>query len=192
MKKNKLILLSFVFLVISILFFCNSINFQLNESAVKIKENELLEYPRGAGQWNIVNLTINGTAVGPNAHNWSWVESQSWFGGGIGSEADPYRLENITIENSNGCIEIHNSEKHFILQNCNLSNSTQSITGSGIYLHNISNGYIQNNNISLLWYGIILVNCSNIFIYNNFLMFFWRIVTVKFFLCNNKIGDSVI
>jgi len=169
MKKDKIILISFIFLVLSILFFCNSINFQLNESAVKIKENELLEYPRGAGQWNLVNLTINGTAVGPNAHNWSWVESQSWFGGGIGSEVNPYRIENITIANSNGCIEIYNSEEYFILQNCNLYNSSQSISGRGISLANVSNGIIQKNNISQLEYGILLYNCSKIDIYDNFL-----------------------
>jgi len=142
----------------------------LNESAVKIKENELLEYPRGAGQWNLVNLTINGTAVGPNAHNWSWVESQPWFGGGIGSEANPYRIENITIANTDRCIEIYNSEKHFILQNCKLYNSSQSIWGMGIYLFNVSNGIIQNNNMSQLNYGIALQICSNITIYGNYLM----------------------
>ena len=167
MKKDKIILISFIFLVLSALFFSNSINFQLNESAVKIKENELLEYPRGAGQWNLVNLTINGTAVGPDAHNWSWAESQPWFGGGIGSEVNPYRIENITIANTDRCIEIFNSEKHFILQNCKLYNSSQSIWGMGIYLFNVSNGIIQNNNMSQLNFGIATQLCSNITIQNN-------------------------
>ena len=55
MKKDKIILISFIFLVLGFLFFSNSIKFQLNESTVKSKENELLKFPQVAGQWNLVN-----------------------------------------------------------------------------------------------------------------------------------------
>jgi parallel beta-helix repeat protein len=170
MEKDKLVLFSLVFLTISILVYCESYNFRLIESTRDISKNKVFKYPQVAGQWNLVNLTINGTAVGPYAHNWSWVESQPWYGGGIGSEANPYRIENITITNSDSCIEIYNSEKHFILQNCNLYNTSQPILGKGIYFNNVSNGKIQKNNISLFPYGIYMESCSNNLIINNLML----------------------
>ncbi|MHA1439712.1 MAG: right-handed parallel beta-helix repeat-containing protein [Promethearchaeota archaeon] len=97
---------------------------------------------------------MNGTAKGVGAHNWSWVQSQPWFGGGDGSKGNPYQLENITIDgqNSSSCIKIINSRDHFIINNCTLYNSSEgSIMNrdAGIYLFNTTNGQLVNNNCSL-------------------------------------------
>ena len=53
-------------------------------------------------------IFINGSATGVGAHNWTWVQTQSWFGGGTGMQWDPYRIGNFTISGNHvsPCLEI--------------------------------------------------------------------------------------
>jgi len=80
--------------------------------------------------------------------NWSWVETQPWFGGGSGTELNPYIIENMNIDANltDSCISILNSEAYFIIRGCNLDNSVLSGTDGGIYLYNVTNGNILSNN----------------------------------------------
>ena len=164
----------FLFLLITSIFCLHTLSIPFQKSNNRQYENFYFTNLHASSQWLLNNLTINGTATGLNAQNWSWAESQPWFGGGNGTKINPYRLENITIKNSESYINIYNSDVYFILKDCTLVNDSISETGIysgiGIYLKNISNGCIQNNNISQLTYGIYMEGCSNNSIINNSLI----------------------
>lgn len=92
-------------------------------------------------------IFIDGTATGVGAHNWTWVEQQSWFGGGLGTEQEPYFIENLKISgfgifNLNG-IEVLNSNVYFIIQGCQIYNAR-----TAILLEGVNNSLIYNNNCS--------------------------------------------
>lgn len=92
-------------------------------------------------------IFINGAATGVGAHNWTWVEQQSWFGGGLGTENVPYLIENLVISgfgisDLNG-IEVINSNMHFTIEGCEIYNSR-----SGISLQRVNNSLLINNNCS--------------------------------------------
>ena len=173
-KRVKITRFYFLFLLITSIFCLHTFGIPVQKSNNRQYENSYFTNLHSSSQWILNNLTINGTATGLNAQNWSWAESQPWFGGGNGTKINPYRLENITIKNSESYINIYNSDVYFILKDCTLSNDSISETGFypgiGIYLKNVSNGYIQNNNISQLLYGIYMFECSNNSIINNSLI----------------------
>ena len=104
-------------------------------------------------------------------NNWTWAVNQSWCKGN-GTLSDPYIIENITINgNSVGsCIEIKNSNKYFIIQNCTVYNSGNSFMyDAGLKLYNTSNGLFTKNNCSNNQrHGILLItDCINITIQSN-------------------------
>ncbi|NVM36012.1 MAG: tandem-95 repeat protein [Candidatus Lokiarchaeota archaeon] len=114
------------------------------------------------------SIFIDGNAVGVNAHNWTWAESQLWCSGS-GTSEDPYILENLIIDGQNygNCIEIRDSSVYFKLKNCTISNSGTDIFNAGIKLYNVSNGEIQENFFINCYYGIILEGCSRNHLINN-------------------------
>ncbi|MBD3195813.1 MAG: hypothetical protein GF317_12200 [Candidatus Lokiarchaeota archaeon] len=116
-----------------------------------------------SGFWSLTEpIFIDGDASGVDAHNWSWVESQVWFGGGNGSTLDPYHIENITIigESTENCIHIVDSNVHFIVRNCTLIGPYSS-PSIGIYLENVESALIESNFISEFNYGCHLVNVNS-------------------------------
>ena len=120
---------------------------------------------KNSGYWVLSSVYIDGDAQGFGAHNWTWVESQEWFGGGSGTKEDPYIIENITI-NRNGdgnCIRIRDSEVYFEIRNCTCIYGDE----AGIQLINVKNGKITNVNCSNNLYGINLVGSNGIIISQN-------------------------
>lgn len=119
---------------------------------------------KNLGFWNLTGtkIFINGTATGVNAHNWTWVKNQAWFGGGNGTFNSPYIIENITIDSQgNGdCIEIYNSNVTFIIRNCTLYNTNPTFEGInvGIELVNVNNGHLINNTLYNNSIGISLID----------------------------------
>ncbi|MFX0029395.1 MAG: nitrous oxide reductase family maturation protein NosD [Candidatus Hermodarchaeota archaeon] len=110
---------------------------------------------KNAYDWDLTGtpILIDGNATGVDAHNWSWVEEQIWFGGGNGSKQSPYIIENIIIngQDSTSCIKIINSEKHFILRNCSFYNAIASypwVMNGAVILINVTNGKLLDNNCS--------------------------------------------
>ena len=96
--------------------------------------------------------------------NWSWAETQPWFGGGSGTELDPYVLQDFNIESGGGtgnCLSIENSRKHFIVKECSLSNSGTTTTNAGIYLSNVTNALIIDNDCTNNYNGIYLTDSHN-------------------------------
>jgi parallel beta-helix repeat protein len=109
-------------------------------------------------------IFIDGTATGVGAHNWTWAQQQSWFGGGSGTKEAPYVIENLSISgfglyNLNG-IEVQNSNVYFIIRGCKIFNSR-----AGISLSNVNHSLLIENNCSHnIYNGIYLEEGS---CYNN-------------------------
>ncbi|MBN1803324.1 MAG: right-handed parallel beta-helix repeat-containing protein [Candidatus Lokiarchaeota archaeon] len=83
------------------------------------------------------------------SRDWAWAVLQPWCNGS-GTESDPYVIENLKINgnNASSCIEIINSNAHFIVRNCTLYNSSSGsypYYNGGIKLISVSNGQILNN-----------------------------------------------
>lgn len=74
---------------------------------------------------------------------------------GSGSATDPFVIENLRIIGSANvsCIEIKDTNDHFIIKNCHLSNSTE--FGFGIRLKRANNGRIQRCKIENCTVGIV-------------------------------------
>ena len=110
-----------------------------------------------SGFWNTTPIEIDGTATGVGAHNWTWAENQPWCSGS-GIFADPYIIENMTIQGNNfsSCITIKNSDSYFILKNSMFYDSA-SYSHAGIKLNNVTNGILIDNNCSINVFQIILV-----------------------------------
>ncbi|MBD3228945.1 MAG: hypothetical protein GF329_12220 [Candidatus Lokiarchaeota archaeon] len=112
-------------------------------------------------------ILIDGDDIGPNAQNWTWAETQEWFGGGSGKWNDPYIIENATI-NGYGkyCIMVRDTNAHFVIRNCTLYRSSDYFDEESlgvISLINAANGTILDCNCSQSEVsGIFLKNCSNI------------------------------
>jgi len=62
---------------------------------------------------------------------------------GNGIQGDPYFIENYVIDGASvNCIDIRNTDAHFIIRNCTVFNGL-----NGIYLENVSNAEVRNNTI---------------------------------------------
>ena len=109
---------------------------------------------------------------------------------GTGSESDPYLIENLEItgDNVNDNIEIRDTTKYFIIQNCLLINGYEGIDimdiapgtaqvinnhcelsyHNGLWMENVIDAYVVNNEmITNGISGIRLENCSAILITEN-------------------------
>ncbi|GAI30298.1 unnamed protein product, partial [marine sediment metagenome] len=103
-----------------------------------------------------------------------FIESDDFFtpdngvnGGGSGTPADPYIIENWVIDASGAHgIRIENTTKYFVIRNCLVENGGSSYYG--IYLENVINGKIENNTCrSTSHYGILLYYSSDVNLTNN-------------------------
>jgi len=104
-------------------------------------------------------MTVSGTPHAPiiidgDINFIATALSEGWPGDG--TSGDPFIIEDLDIDLGGGPghgISISNTLVHFVIRNCNLSGATV-ISGSGIYLYNVSNGDIINNNSTNNVYGI--------------------------------------
>jgi len=111
--------------------------------------------------WNLSSIEIDGTAIGVGAHTWTWAESQPWCSGS-GILADPYIIENVTIQGNgfSSCITIKNSNSYFTLTNSTFYDAVD-ISYAGIELNNVSNAYITNNTCYDNYLGIKVLNSKD-------------------------------
>ncbi|MFX1493341.1 MAG: nitrous oxide reductase family maturation protein NosD [Promethearchaeota archaeon] len=152
--KSTILLIFFIILVICFI----RLNQDFNFIDIELERNEKVSF-HTSGFWNVSYIFIDGLATGPDAHNWTWVISQDWYGGGNGSRENPFLIENITTRS----ISIQHSNKYFTLNNCTVFNSTD----TAIYLYNVSNGKIIGNKCLFNENGIALNDCSNTTISSN-------------------------
>jgi parallel beta-helix repeat protein len=86
---------------------------------------------------------------------------------GDGSFGNPYIIDGLEIDRGGSAghaISISNTRANFTIQNCNL---TRASVNAGIFLNNVSHGFLFNNTSTLNRYGIQLVDSSHNTIANN-------------------------
>ena len=144
-KKKILILLT---LVIFFIFSNISKNFITDNQSLEFNEKDQVQIKQ-SGFYDLTGSPIFIDNSDPSK-NWSYTALNYAWCSGSGSWADPYVIENVTIDGqgSSHCIEIGNSNVYFIIRNCSLYNSGFSYGKSGIVLGNVANGKITNNNCS--------------------------------------------
>ena len=125
----------------------------LDTNNINRKSTEYTNQLKTAGNWYETSvISIDGDAEGVDAHNWTWVGEQAWFGGGTGIVDDPYLLENISIsvDSASPGLTIQDSGVFFNLNNVTVTNIN--VEGNGIYLYNVENGTL--NDVNLLDNGL--------------------------------------
>ncbi|MFX1267286.1 MAG: NosD domain-containing protein [Promethearchaeota archaeon] len=117
---------------------------------------------KASGYWILNEIYINDTETGVGAKNWTWAASQDWCSGS-GTWADPYIIENVTIdaEGTGSGILIANSIKYFIIRNCTTYNSQLSGNNAGIKLISTNNGTIRENYCNANEAGIYMLDSTN-------------------------------
>ena len=144
-KRNRVFLLSLLGICTLILFSLSQNNLNFNPTN-SINDNEIKK--------NIINLKTSGywELTSPieiddaGGHNWTWAEGETWFGGGNGTQGNPYIIENVTIDVNNNfkyCFSIQNSNKYLIIRNCTVSKAIM----TGIFLGNVNNSKIIYNKV---------------------------------------------
>ena len=88
---------------------------------------------------------------------------------GSGTSADPYIIENWSIDATNKQgIWIENTNKFYIIRNCHVFNGTnQSKDHDAIHLDNSRNGTIRDNRLHDSWFGIFVTSSKFVTILNN-------------------------
>ena len=99
------------------------------------------------------------------------IDGNGGFAGypGYGNETHPYLIENLGINASgfaSGGITIQNTDAHFVIRNCTITNHPDNMY-SGIWLSNVTSGEVINNTIHEYYRGIYLLNSQNNTISNN-------------------------
>jgi len=142
-KNNK----AKIIIVLEVLFILGS-GFLTTFNIISRNPNESsddLNYDvKGAGDWsNFTYIHING--------NWTIANETEWCSGS-GTWADPYLIENITMNASSSPtgsgILIENSNAYFIIQNCTIFSAPDIFFRAGIHLENTNNGLLRYNNCS--------------------------------------------
>jgi|GEM_PF-1969339 len=124
-------------------------------------------YNSGNYHFSITNLSPHGPIhINGNADFANQAANEGWPGNG--TQENPYIIENYNIDGNGGayCIWIENTNVWFVVRNCKLWNTTNSMVepyGTGIYLKYTMNGklsHITCNSTSSV--GIWLYSSSNI------------------------------
>ncbi|MFW9861849.1 MAG: nitrous oxide reductase family maturation protein NosD [Candidatus Thorarchaeota archaeon] len=105
-------------------------------------------------------IVING-----DANFTETASAEGWSGDG--SSDNPFIIDNLDIDRggtSGACINISNTLVHFTIQNCDLAGASAQ---AGIYLNNVSHGFLSNNTSTSNRYGIYLLSSGNNTIANN-------------------------
>ncbi len=139
--KKKLKALLFIVLTVLIVIssshlpVMNNLNFRQNVDEIPSTSHEMTE-----------GIFINGSATGVGAPNWTWVQNQTWFGGGTGSWKEPFILEDLifNLTNEDRTIEIINSDVYVEIRNCSFLENNEDYV---FYLINVNNSRIINNDI---------------------------------------------
>ncbi|MHA1292455.1 MAG: right-handed parallel beta-helix repeat-containing protein [Promethearchaeota archaeon] len=168
MKRTKIMFLIVLVFVINILilsfqsYLIDENNFVVQDFENYNSNNEYIDKltPKSSGSWTLNPFVIDDAGKG----NYTWIEAQlqPWCTGS-GTFKDPYVIENITINggNSKSCLEIKNSIKYFVINNCTVYNSVSGDYSAGIKLNNTRNGKILLNNCSFNYGSGIFLNNSN-------------------------------
>ncbi|MBD3157531.1 MAG: hypothetical protein GF309_01970 [Candidatus Lokiarchaeota archaeon] len=106
-------------------------------------------------------------------------KDQGWPG--EGTEMNPYRIENLNITDTGNCINISNTNVHFLVNSCYLSGTPEKAKHA-IHLQNVSYATIKGCTGSLKNRGIVLQSCHKCSIEKNDL----RLTNQSGILINNS------
>lgn len=167
MKKSKILFL-YISLV-SLLLLASFINLKYSNRIEFIEDKKSAITLNDSGSWNLLPFVIDDSGGGD--YTWAEAVNESWCKGN-GTLSNPYIIENLTI-NANGakksCIEIINSNVHFIVRNCYFYNtSTSGAYYAGINLQDTLYGKIFNNIIQDVASGVYFWRSDNLTISNNY------------------------
>ncbi len=110
---------------------------------------------KSAGFWSVSHIHID--------NNWTQTRNQKVWCNGSGTEADPFVIENVTVDAGNVGTPfiIENTKDHFILKNCTIKLGAPS-DDEGLLLKNVENGLIRSCHIHDNYFGVYLENTINI------------------------------
>jgi hypothetical protein len=178
-KSKNLLYYSSAIFTITLLCFSGLLA-PLNSSQIDENDNSSIINIKSSGFWflNTTNIHVDG--------NWSATETAYSWVSGSGSWADPYLVENVTIDgkDANSTIIIENSAKYFRIKNCTLYNATETGINGGIILNNVTNGEIIDCEIISSGYGIWMNDTSNITISDGF---YWNNKNDSIYLMNSSL-----
>ncbi len=80
--------------------------------------------------------------------------SQGWPGNG--TQANPYHIANLHITVAGTCVQINNTQAHFVISNCWVERDSSPEVAIGIILTNVTNGFIANTTFTRLDSGVII------------------------------------
>jgi len=111
------------------------------------------------------------------------IDGDGGFAGylGNGTQGNPYRIENLTI-NGNGtiaCIDVSNMNQYFTIWNCTLYNASY-----GVCLFNTTHGSILNSTMYCNVNGIYLYFTNNSYVANNNI--FQNLIGLRFSVSDNN------
>ena len=139
MKSHNNKLIFFIVLAVFFILISN------NEFTTDFTSNENESTISTSGSWTLSRVIIDDTD--PDL-SWSKISSENPWCYGSGTLADPYIVENITINYQyvyrGGLLEVRNSRVYFIIRHCSLYRTRDSY-GSGIFLLNTTNGHVTEN-----------------------------------------------
>jgi parallel beta-helix repeat protein len=120
--------------------------------------NDSILNVKSAGYWDINNTNIHVDG------NWSETAAAYDWVSGSGTWADPFLIENVTIDgvDANSTIIINNTSDYFKINNCTLYDSPTGVLNGSIILNNASNGQIIDVEMYSGGYGIWINDSSNI------------------------------
>ena len=173
--RNKILLLTITFFIvfsaIGMLF-----NSQSNQLIISEREtNENIEinvlFPKISamaepGSYPNSTITIDETAEGVDAKNWTWAVAQDWCSG-VGTSGDPYVIViDLACNSSSPALLIESTTtKYFKIENSSFANWDES--GIGLMLNNTNDGVIENTDAGFNGdVGIKLQTSDNITINN--------------------------
>ncbi|TFG33682.1 hypothetical protein EU527_07285 [Candidatus Thorarchaeota archaeon] len=84
---------------------------------------------------------------------------QEWSGNG--SEANPYLLQDLSIESDDKCISISSTDVYFKIVDCYFSYENEQNQGIGVSLENADNGFIEQCHFVNLIYGVSVSHSDN-------------------------------
>ena len=158
-SKKKIINTLIIFIIFLPLLSTIEAYFSSNKiQSLKNFENQTGKKGKSVGSWDLTGSPIY--IDDDHSNNWSYTASSYDWCSGSGTWNDPYIIENVTIDgqNSDCCIEIRNSNAHFIIRNCKVYNSSVGFSDAGIKLVYVNNGKLINTNCLINYRGIYLEN----------------------------------
>jgi len=167
-KKLELFLVIVTLICCTLLLQIGIIIFEPSPIEVRGDLNHINYELKYSKSWDLTPIFIDDS--NPN-YNWDKTATDNEWCSGNGTWSNPYIIENVTINGQTvgNCIEIRNSDVHFILHNCTIYNSGSLAC---IYMNSVSNGHIFKNEISTyadvyVYEGIFLDLCHNLTIREN-------------------------